>query len=129
MGNIAFSYVGCDQQLRKTAGHSLLGWELLYLVSGQCRIHVSTGKKFDGLPGDAFLISPHRGHERSNLEYCQTIYAVFESDVRPRHQPRKMSSGDDTLLRQWFESLPELNRVYAPLQAAALIRTILLRLD
>lgn len=129
MENIAFSYAGSDQQLRKTAGHSHRGWKLLYLVSGRCRIQFSSGEEFDGLPGDAFLIPPHLEHERFNLESCQTIYAVFESESLLRHPPRKISTGDDSLLRQWFENLPELNRIYAPLQAASLIRTILLRLD
>ncbi len=129
MENIAFSYAGSDQQFRKTAGHSHRGWELLYLVSGRCKIHFSSGEKFDGLPGDTFLIPPHLGHERFNLESCRTIYAVFECDARPGSQPGKTSAGNDRLLREWFEALPELNKIYDPLQTSALIRAILLRLD
>ena len=129
MEDFTFSYAGSDRQTHNAANHSHRGWELLYIVSGECKILFATGKKIDAKPGDVFLIPPHLEHERNNLGCCQTIYAVFECDSMTNGEPRKIETGGDRILRQWFSSLPELNRIYEPIQTASLIRTILLRLD
>lgn len=129
MENLVFSYAGSDRQVHRTASHSHRGWELLYIVSGSCRIRFFPDEYFDGFAGDVFLIPPHQEHERSNLECCRTVYAVFELETEQPRNLCRIHSGGDRLIRRWFEDLPELNRVYEPLQAAALIRTILLRLD
>ena len=48
MENLVFSYAGSDRQVRRTASHSHRGWELLYIVSGSCRIRFFPDKDFDG---------------------------------------------------------------------------------
>lgn len=127
--DFVFSYAGCDRQSHNTAAHSHRGWELLYIAAGRCRIRFSTGDEFTGIPGDVFLIPPHLQHERSNMECCRTIYAVFEYTPAGEQVPRKISTGKDHLLKQWFDGLPELNKIYEPIQTASLLRTILLRLE
>lgn len=130
MNELVFSYAGADCQKQTTVRHSHRGCELLYVDSGTCTLLLPGNSALDGHPGSVFLLPAHTPHERHNPVECRTCYAVFETDSSLFDSgPRRIDAGEDSLIRQWFHCLPELNNSYEADQAGALIRTILLRLE
>lgn len=135
MDKFIFSYAGTDSQTNKTVEHSHRGWELLYIASGHCCMRFPRqdgGNAIDGVngvTGDVFLIPPHQKHERINLERNKTFYVVFERETLSLHKLRKIETNKDLLVRQWFEAFLELNTSYEPRQSAALLQTLLYRLE
>lgn len=130
VNELVFSYAGADCQKQTTVRHSHRGCELLYVDSGTCTLLLPGNSALDGHPGSVFLLPAHTLHERHNPVECRTCYAVFETDSSLFDSgPRRIDAGEDSLIRQWFHCLPELNNSYEADQAGALIRTILLRLE
>lgn len=131
MNELVFSYAGADCQKQTTLRHSHRGCELLYVDFGNCMLMLPGNIVLDGHPGSVFLLPAHILHERHNPIECRTCYAVFETDSSLFESgPRKIETGGgDSLIRQWFNCLQELNNSYEVEQASALIWTILLRLE
>lgn len=130
MDEISFFRAGCNCLRRTNRRHSHSGCELLYVTSGRCLLLFPGGVELAGKEGDVFWIPPCTPHERRNPVECRTFYVVYEqtgvfSDVGPR----RIETGGDPLVRQWFANLNELNNSCEPEQAGALIRALLLRLE
>ena len=131
MEKIVFSYAGKDRMSKVAQLHSHRGYELLYIDSGHCVITFNNSQKLDGAQGDVFLIPPHIQHERYNLSECHTYYAVFECnsvEFMNMKNVWKIAAAGDGIVHKSFQMLPELNKIYDPIQAATLISFILLHL-
>ena len=129
-GGVSFCYAGHFHGQTEVALHSHGGVELVLVTAGQCEVRFDGGAVLTTGPGGLYVTPPGVAHRQRNTPDCETLYAVMELEPGRFHTGlRLVDTGEDALLRRWFEDLQELHLLCAHGTAAGLLAVIWSRLE
>lgn len=125
-----FTFAGEHHSAEAVPFHTHPGTELLFMAQGECRFRFADGNCLNIPQGDAIVLPAGYSHARPALtEKCRLIFTVFEcAEPGAAGKVNHFHTGDDPLLREWFEQLLVLGREHQIRQASLLLATIRSRL-
>ena len=125
-----FTFAGEHCGAEEVPRHAHPGTELLFAAAGESLLLLDDETPLMIPPGDAVVLPAGLPHTRpKQVAENRIIYTVFEcAEPGAAGKANHFHTGDDPLLREWFEQLLVLGREHQIRQASLLLATIRSRL-